>query len=378
MNIGLLSRCGELVREGHEVVVVTPDRFQYYSGMGPGMLGGTYEVDEIRFPVEAIADRAGARFIAGEIERIDAERNELLLAGGDRLPYDVLSLNTGSQTALPFESDTPSHPQSSEEDGPLLVPSKPISGLVELRRRLEETDQRKRWRIVVAGGGPAAVEIAANVAQLLGNRPHEIVMVTGRSLLPGFPRRASRVAARALQSLGITIRTGDRVVGIDATGAVCESGHIPVDLVIAATGVVPSRLMQESGLPTGRDGGLAVGKCLNVANRANIFAGGDCAWFAPRPLPKVGVFAVRETPILIENVMAAMRGRLQMRPFHPQRNYLLLINLGDGRALLWRRFLGFHMALAGRWVWRLKDRIDRSFMSEYGSDREWDQEHSTY
>ena len=44
-----LANLHRIVDSGHAVTVIQPSAYHYYSGMGPGMLGGTYQADEIRF-----------------------------------------------------------------------------------------------------------------------------------------------------------------------------------------------------------------------------------------------------------------------------------------------------------------------------------------
>jgi hypothetical protein len=77
-------------------------------------------------------------------------------------------------------------------------------------------------------------------------------------------------------------------------------------------------------------------------------------------LAKVGVYAVREVPVLYHNLLAALQGRRLWR-FRPPRRFLLILNLGDGTGLLtWGPF-SWHSRLA---FW-LKDRIDRAFLRAY-------------
>ena len=54
------------VAAGHRVTVVSAGTYQYYSGMGPGMLAGTYQPREARFDVKRMVETA-----AGEYGRID-------------------------------------------------------------------------------------------------------------------------------------------------------------------------------------------------------------------------------------------------------------------------------------------------------------------
>lgn len=374
VNIGILARAEEVIAEGHEVLVIHPGPVQYYSGMGPGMVGGSYEPEEVRFPVAFLAKKAGARFLDDRVVSVDPGRREVVVSGGERFAYDVLSLNLGSTTTESFALD-----RGAEGELPSMYASKPISRLVELRREIERRREREALEIVVIGGGPAAVELGANCARLLEGSSGRVTMIAGRTLLAGFPRRAARLALRELRRLGITVRTNERALRIAPGEVVTGQGAYRAHLVVGATGVTPVVPRDPSGLPIGPDGGLAVTERLNILDYPNIFCGGDCISFIPRRLDRVGVYAVRETPVLVNNVFARLRGQdRQLRTFSPQRHYLLLLNLGGRRALLSRKILGLNMVLYGRWVWRLKDRIDRSFMKEYGSESYWHQVHTTF
>ena len=68
-----------------------------------------------------------------------------------------------------------------------------------------------------------------------------------------------------------------------------------------------------------------------------IFAAGDVAHLAWAPRPKAGVYAVREGPVLFDNLRAAASGGA-MRRYKPQRDYLKLISAGGKRAVAdkWR------------------------------------------
>jgi NADH dehydrogenase FAD-containing subunit len=227
-------------------------------------------------------------------------------------------------------------------------------------------------RIAVAGGGPAAVELAANLRRLVlaaGDAGHRavITLIAERGLLPGFPRYAASIVHRVLGRSGVTVRTGERVRSVGSTGVRTDRSTDPFDLVLFATGVVPSRLFGDSGMATGPDGSMAVNDRLQALGHPEILGGGDCIWFTPGPLPRAGVFAVRQGPILAHNVERTLAGDSRhLRRFRPGAGFLLLLNLGDGSGLLWRRILGVPVAFRARWAWRLKDRIDRGFMRANG------------
>ena len=113
---------------------------------------------------------------------------------------------------------------------------------------------------------------------------------------------------------------------------------------------------------------------LQSPDYPELFGGGDCISLQGHPLVKVGVYAVRQNPILHHNLLAALEER-ELIPFQPQQRYLLILNLGNRRGILCK----------GRWVWEgrlpflLKDWIDRRFMGTYqvsGELREGDGNHN--
>jgi selenide,water dikinase len=93
-----------------------------------------------------------------------------------------------------------------------------------------------------------------------------------------------------------------------------------------------------------------------------VFAVGDTGTIRGEELPKAGVYAVREGPVLWENIRRHLRGEALV-DYVPQRRFLKLLNTGDGRAVVSYGSLG----TSGRWCWRWKDRIDRRFMQMYQS-----------
>ena len=91
--------------------------------------------------------------------------------------------------------------------------------------------------------------------------------------------------------------------------------------------------------------------------------------FAEQPLAKVGVYAVRQNPILLHNLQAALEGR-EMKAFMPQKDYMLIFNMGNGRGILWKK----NFLWEGRLAFLLKDYIDRKFMRKFQVAGELDEE----
>ena len=114
------------------------------------------------------------------------------------------------------------------------------------------------------------------------------------------------------------------------------------------------------GLALDAKGFIRVNACLQSVTDPLIFAAGDCASLDGHALEKAGVFAVRMARPLAENLRRSVTGR-PLVAYRPQRRWLALISTGDRYAVASRGAMG----LAGAWVWRWKDWIDRRFMRRF-------------
>ncbi|MCY4545263.1 MAG: selenide, water dikinase SelD, partial [Gemmatimonadetes bacterium] len=135
---------------------------------------------------------------------------------------------------------------------------------------------------------------------------------------------------------------------------------LPCDFLLWATGGAPPDLLRTANLDTSAAGFIRVRPTLQAMENDNVFAAGDCIEFESRPLPKSGVYAVREGPILARNIHAWLEKR-PLVPFRPQASALALLMTGTRNAVASRRHISFH----GAWVWRLKDWIDRRWMRKF-------------
>jgi NADH dehydrogenase FAD-containing subunit len=166
---------------------------------------------------------------------------------------------------------------------------------------------------------------------------------------------------RSLAARGIAVLENTTVSGNSSECVRLDDGReMRFDIAFLATGTKPSAQFVRSGIPVGADGGMLVDQYLQSVRFPGLFGGGDCISFQPRALEKVGVYAVRENPILRHNLGAALDGR-DLRAFQPQETYLQLLNMGDGTALYNRP----KVIPRPRFAFRLKDRIDRKFMRRF-------------
>jgi selenide,water dikinase len=101
---------------------------------------------------------------------------------------------------------------------------------------------------------------------------------------------------------------------------------------------------------------------LQTVRHEFVFAAGDCASFTPSPLAKSGVFAVRQGPVLEANLRAYVCG-LKLQPFVPQHSFLGLVGTHNGTLAMASK--GEMAVDASKWLWALKEWIDRTWMASY-------------
>lgn len=342
------------VARGHAVSVVGPSPYHYYSGMGPGMLGRTYRPEEIRFATRQVVEKQGGAFVSDKVLRVDPQARSLALASGRTLTYDVLSFNAGS------------HVPRTAVRGPLtdVYTVKPIEALLTAQQRILERLAQGETAVGVVGGGPSSAEIAGNIWRLArdhGARRPAITILAGRHFMSRFHAGVRRRIASSLTRRGIAILENGYATEIQSGAVLLDSGERHTfDLIFLALGVEPSPIFRASGLPTGPNGGLRVNRYLQCTAHPEIFGGGDCIHFQDHPLDKVGVYAVRQNPVLYHNLLAALEER-PLQAFDPGGDYLLIFNLGDGTGVLKKKGLIF----GGRPAFWIKDAIDRRFMRKF-------------
>jgi len=369
-HLTVLLNLAVYVQRGHRVTLIGPSPYHYYSGMGPGLLSGIYRPQDVRFHVKKMAEDRGGSFIEDRVIRIDPVHRILNLQSGMQVSYDAVSFNTGSD--VPLNSLVSGLQEN-------IIPVKPVFNLLQARRLILPRLRQKPMHFMVIGGGPAGVEITANLWRLVNQNGGEVAiqLVAGRKLLGGLPEKVRSIALRSLTGRAISVTEGIHVQAItQGEIRLTDGSHHPFDAAFMALGVQPSRIFRDSKIPTGPDGGLLVNSFLQSVAHPEMFGGGDCVSFADRPLAKVGVYAVRQNPVLYYNLQAELEGR-GLKTFMPQKDYMLIFNMGNGRGILWKK----NFVYEGRLAFLLKDYIDRKFMRKFqvsGEAREKNRETERY
>jgi selenide,water dikinase len=349
-QLAVLKALGDAPVRGR-VTLLCPHRHAVYSGMVPGVVAGHYGAQQCRVDVVALAARAGIGVVEDAAVGIDVARRAVLTAGGRRLPYDLLSLDVGSTANAP------------DGDAGRMLRMRPVGEFLADWDRLRQAIRRGAVRrVAVVGGGAAGVETLLAMRHASTGTNTEFSLVSDE-LLAGHSPAVRRRMERILAARGVAMRMHEKVVAMDESGLALERGrHLDADASVWATGARAQSWIAASGLACDAQGFVSVGDTLQSDSHPEVFAAGDCASRAAGG-PKSGVIAVRQGPVLAQNLRRALAGAAP-QPFHAPSRTLALISCGGRYAVAsWGS-----LALAGGWVWRWKDHIDRRFVEGYRVD----------
>jgi selenide,water dikinase len=356
-HIQVLARWAMAPVAGVRLTLVVDRPVAVYSGMVPGFVAGQYPREALEIDVRPLARRAGARCIVAAATGLDPAARRLALEGRPPIAYDTVSFDVGSTVAGLAVPGVREH----------AIPTRPIGEFVRrVDRLLAGARSRETFRVVVVGAGAGGVEVAFALAARLrregAGRAEVLLLESGSRVLPGYAASAARRVVAAAAARGLVIRVGARVERV-APDAVHLAGgeRRPADLVVWVAGAAALPIFTGSGVETDERGFARIRPTLQCLDHDDVFAVGDCAAWTEGPgLPKAGVYAVRQGPVLAHNLMARLRGG-RLRAYRPQRDFLSLLNLGDGRAV----GVKWGVSVEGPRVFALKDWIDRRFVRRF-------------
>ena len=344
-HLGVLRRWAEPSarhsRPTGRIGLLSADGHAWYSGMLPGLLSGRYQLAECRIELDALCRAAGVELLIGQATGLDSASQQLQLSDGRALDYSYLSLNLGSLPALPAQSGS----------GLELLPVKPFSAFIQGWQRWQAAPQA----LAILGGGAAGAELALAIAAKVPT----VTLLTGSTLLSGHPPALRRRALKHLARRGVRVQEHCPVEAIVyeqllSHGRSVWQGH----RLIVASGASALPWLADSGLACDAQGFVQINPQLQSTSHSNVCAVGDCASLAHSP--HNGVYAVRQGPVLAQNLTALLHGQ-PLQTFRPQRRALALLATGDGGALASWAGLTCEGSLLGHW----KDHLDRGFIQRH-------------
>ena len=344
-----------------QLTLLTPSPFCQYSGMIPGVIAGQFAVRESRVDVAALVSAADGALVVGSAVGLDLASRRIICDTLPPIDYDLLSLDIGAAPALPLAG------QSSCD----CIVTKPADTFLQQIEALVDRHVARagRSRVAIVGGGAAAIELALALDERLTNTSIRsngersliriVLICKSETLAPNLSAATRRRLEAIVAARGIETMTGRAVTSV-STGVLSVDGleDIAADEVILAIEVSAPVWLRTTGLPLDKRGFVRVNEYLQVEDRRDIFATGDVASFTARDLPKSGVYAVRQGPVLHENIRRTLSGKSLLK-FRPQRRALYLVSTGRQHAI------GSYgpFSFEGRWVWLLKRWLDTRWIA---------------
>lgn len=364
-HVGVLKRFAMNPVPGVRLTLICRDTHTPYSGMLPGYVAGHYSYDDVHIDLSRLAEYAGARFYRDEAVGIDRSRKRVRCRNRPDVPYDILSVNIGSSPRVEEVQGAADH----------AVPVKPITGFnnrwLSLLTRIENHQGPMTVAVVGAGAGGVELTLAMqfrlrNELQQRGLDPDQLhfhLFDAASAILPTHNDKVRAVFAEKLSNRGVKVHLGSAVSKVEAGRLALESGEaIDVDEVLWVTRAGGPAWLADTGLNLDEGGFIRVRDTLQSENDDSVFAAGDIANVVNHPREKAGVFAVRQGPPLADNLKRLALGK-PPAPFQPQKKWLALISTGDQYAVASRG----NFSVAGSWVWRWKNWIDRRFMQKFSN-----------
>jgi NADH dehydrogenase len=323
-----------------DVTLVDRRNFHLFQPLLYQVATGALAPGEIAQPLRSILrKRKNTTVLLGEAVRLDPAARVVHLSDGGPIAYDSLIVATGARFSYFGNEGWAKH-------APGL---KSIDDATEIRRRIliafeaaereADPERRQEWMtFVVVGAGPTGAELAGALGEIANDTLRRdfrsidpsharIVLVEAMDrVLPPYPPDRSASARRQLERLGVTVRTGTKVVGIDDRSVRLVAGEteerLPARTVLWAAGVQVSSfaraVAEATDAKTDRAGRIVVGPDLTLPGHPEIFVVGDAAvqpWKKDRPVPGVAQGGIQGGTYAAKTIRRRLSGEAAP-PFH--------------------------------------------------------------
>lgn len=342
-GFGGLAAAHELRHADVEVTLIDRMHHHLFQPLLYQVAGGGLAAGECAEPIRtALGRNTNTTVLMSEATGLDAEKRTLTLDGGEELQYDSLMVACGAKTSYFGKDEWQEASCGLKTLKDALDMRNRIYAAFEQAERSHDLGEQREWMtFVVIGGGPTGVEIAGELALLsmydlkrgfrnIDPRNAKVILLdAGERLTAAFSERLSGKVAKELTSLGVTVREGTRVTGIDARGVMVSGGgggseasgrpkssaggshasapapdreeRIEARTVIWAAGVeaVPfaATLAKATGAKTDRAGRVEIEADLTLADHPEISAIGDATLLKDaqgKPFPGLATVAIQQ------------------------------------------------------------------------------------
>ncbi|MDH0863775.1 NAD(P)/FAD-dependent oxidoreductase [Mitsuaria sp. GD03876] len=278
--------------------------------------------------------------LMADVTAIDKARRDVVLSDGQRLRYDHLVVAAGATHSYFGNDHWQAHAPGLKTLADAFQLRARLLSAFERAETLPDAASREPWlNFVVIGGGPTGVEMAGTLAEIARHtlrdefrridpsRAHVLLVEGSDRVLAAFKPAQSALAKAQLERLGVQVRTGCRVVGIDEDGVDLQTADGGTERIASRTkvwaaGVAASPLARTLDVPLDRAGRVIVDEHMNIPGHPEVYVVGDMAAATSlekdgsrKPVPGVSPGAKQAGRHAARQILARLRGRSE-RPFH--------------------------------------------------------------
>jgi NADH dehydrogenase len=285
---------------------------------------------DIAYPIRSILRRqVNTSVILAEAKGVDLPARKLLLKDG-ALAYDSLILAAGVMDSYFGHDDWQGNaPGLKSLEDAIAIRRQFLLAFEKAEREPDASRRRALLTFVLVGGGPTGAELAGAMAEIsrhvlvrdfrsIDPRDARILLIeAGPRVLPAFPPELSARAQRALEKLGVEVRTQSPVTGVGAGFVEIQGERVEAGTIVWSAGVAAVRLGDVLGVSRDRAGRVFVEPDLSLRGPPEVFVIGDLASFSHqtgKPLPGVAQVAIQQGRHAAQNILRDLR-RESRQPF---------------------------------------------------------------
>jgi NADH dehydrogenase len=250
-------------------------------------------------------------------------------------PYDSLVVAAGAGQSWFGNDEFARHAPGMKSIDDALELRGRIFGSFELAELASDPAEAERlMTFVVVGAGPTGVEMAGQIAELARRtlrrdfrridptKARVILLDAAPAVLGSFGEKLGDRAVQRLTSMGVEVRLGAKVVGVDSTGIEVEHDDGSRDRIesvckVWAAGVSASplgrQLAEQTGATLDRAGRIAVQPDLTLPGHPEVFVVGDM--MALDHLPGVAQVAIQGGRYAADQIRRRLDGKEPKGPF---------------------------------------------------------------
>lgn len=330
-GFGGLAAAKKLAEQPVKVTVIDRTNYHLFQPMLYQVATTALAPGDIATPIrDILRHQENTNVLMAEVTGVDTQQQLVLLGNSAPVHYDYLVLATGVGTNY-FGHPEWEHlaPGMKSLDDAITLKNDVLSAAEAAEREPDEERRKALLTVVLVGGGPTGVELAAMLTedirrfrrrnfQRVNAKNIRILLVDGgQRLISSFHPVLSRKVQRRLTRRGVEIHMGVHVTEVRDTGIMLGDTFLAAENVIWVAGVKASPAGQWLHAEVDHGGRVKVLEDLSVPGHPNIFVIGDtaCVMQHGKALPGIAEPALQGGHYVAAVIADRVAGKQHPKPF---------------------------------------------------------------